>query len=104
MTKKVIILPLVLIILALASYIFLQQRAVVDDSKIKLYGNVDIREAQLSFNSSEHIKQLFVQEGDHVIKGQLLATLHTEVLEAQLLQAQAQLFTNQKRRNKQSKG
>lgn len=64
MTKKVIILPLVLIILAVASYIFLQKSAVVDESKIKLYGNVDIREAQLSFireaqlsfNSSEHIK------------------------------------------------
>jgi HlyD family secretion protein len=96
MIKKVIILPFVLIILAVASYIFQQQRVVVDDGKIKLYGNVDIREAQLSFNSSEHIKELFVQEGDHVIKGQLLAKLHTEVLEAQLLQAQAQLLTNQK--------
>jgi HlyD family secretion protein len=96
MIKKVIILPFVLIILAVASYIFQQQRVVVDDGKIKLYGNVDIREAQLSFNSSEHIKELFVQEGDHVIKGQLLAKLHTEVLEAQLLQAQAQLLTYQK--------
>lgn len=96
MAKKVIILPLVLIILAVASYIFLQQRVVVDDGKIKIYGNVDIREAQLSFNSSEHIKELFVQEGEHVIKGQLLATLHTKLLEAQLLQAQAQLLTNQK--------
>ncbi|MDO7596076.1 MAG: biotin/lipoyl-binding protein [Pseudomonadota bacterium] len=37
-----------------------------------------------------------MQEGDHVVKGQLLATLHTEVLEAKLLQAQAQLLTNQK--------
>lgn len=82
--------------MSVASYIFLQQRDVVDDGKIKIYGNVDIREAQLSFNSSEHIKQLFVQEGEYVIKGQLLATLHTEVFEAQLLRAQAQLFTNQK--------
>lgn len=95
MTKKVIFISFVVIIIAVASYIFLQQKVSIDNSKIKLYGNVDIREAQLSFNSSEHINQLFVQEGDHVTKGQLLATLHTDVLEAQLLQAQAQLLTNQ---------
>ncbi len=95
MTKKVIFISFVVIIIALASYIFLHQKVSIDNSKIKLYGNVDIREAQLSFNSSEHINQLFVQEGDHVTKGQLLATLHTDVLEAQLLQAQAQLLTNQ---------
>tara|TARA_R110001606_G_scaffold399222_1_gene582312 strand:- start:40315 stop:41346 length:1032 start_codon:yes stop_codon:yes gene_type:complete len=95
MTKKVIFIPFVLIAIAVVSYMLLQQKVNVDDSKITLYGNVDIREAQLSFNSSEHINELFVQEGDHVIKGQLLATLHTQVLEAQLLQAQAQLLTNQ---------
>jgi len=95
MIKKVIIFPFLLITIAVLSYLLLQQKTNVDDSKITLYGNVDIREAQLSFNSSEHIKELFVQEGDHVNKGQLLATLHTQVLEAQKLQAEAQLLTNQ---------
>jgi HlyD family secretion protein len=94
MTKKVIV-PIVVITIALASYLFLQQKPQNDDGNLTLYGNVDIREAQLSFNSSEHIKELFVQEGDHVSKGQLLATLHTQVLVAQQLQAQAQLKTNQ---------
>jgi HlyD family secretion protein len=96
MTKKVIILSLVLITIAVVSYLLLQQKVSVDGNNITLYGNVDIREAQLSFNSSEHIKELFVQEGDHVSKGQLLATLHTQVLVAQQLQAQAKLQINQK--------
>lgn len=97
MTKKVIIVPFVLIAIAVVSYLLLQQKVNDDDGKITLYGNIDIREAQLSFNSSEHINELFVQEGDHVSKGQLLATLHTQVLVAQQLQAQAQLQTNQQR-------
>jgi len=79
----------------IGGYFYLQQQEHVIDTDITLYGNVDIREVQLSFNSSEHIDELYVQEGDHVTKGQLLATLHTKVLEAQLLQAQAQLVTNQ---------
>lgn len=49
-----------------------------------LYGNVDIREVDLAFNNSEHIDQLLVQEGDRVSKGQLLATLHQERLQAEV--------------------
>jgi HlyD family secretion protein len=40
-----------------------------------LFGNVDIRQAQLAFNDSERITALLVQEGDRVTNGQLLATL-----------------------------
>ncbi len=65
------------------------------ESSLKLYGNVDIREAQLAFNGSEHITEIFVQEGDHVHKGQLLAQLHTELLDAQLLQANSNLLAQQ---------
>ena len=62
---------------------------------LQLYGNVDIREAQLAFNGSEHISEILVQEGDRVIQGQLLARLHTELLEAQLAEAEATLLAQQ---------
>ena len=62
---------------------------------LRLYGNVDIREAQLAFNNSEHIAEIRVQEGDRVTKGQLLARLHTELLEAQLAEAEATLLAQQ---------
>ncbi len=58
---------------------------------LALYGNVDIREAQLAFNGSEHIAEILVQEGDRVSKGQLLARLHTELLLAQVAEAEAAL-------------
>src|SRR5450631_3915752 len=46
-------------------------------SEIVLSGNVDIRQVQLAFYGSERIATVAVQEGDHVAKGQVLATLDT---------------------------
>ncbi len=63
----------------------------VNDKPLALYGNIDIREAQLAFNGSEHIAEILVQEGDRVSKGQLLARLHTELLQARLAEAKAAL-------------
>ncbi|HEB60144.1 MAG TPA: HlyD family efflux transporter periplasmic adaptor subunit [Gammaproteobacteria bacterium] len=65
------------------------------DSQLSLYGNIDIREAQLAFNASEHIAEILVQEGDRVGKGQLLARLHTELLEASLAEASAAVAAQQ---------
>lgn len=55
-----------------------------------IYGNVDLRQVQLSFNNSERIAAILVQEGDRVRRGQLLARLDTSRLEPQVAQAEAQ--------------
>ncbi len=60
-------------------------------NRLNLYGNVDIREARLSFNGSEHIDRILVEEGDRVARGQLLATLHRELLQAEVDRAAARL-------------
>jgi len=62
-----------------------------DETRLVLYGNVDIRETDLAFNNSEHIDQLLVQEGDRVRKGQLLATLHRERMQAEAAAAEARV-------------
>ena len=62
-----------------------------NDNQLLLYGNVDIREADLAFNNSEHIERLLVQEGDRVRKGQLLAVLHRERLQADVAAAEARV-------------
>src|SRR5262249_11541322 len=54
------------------------------------YGNVDLRQGQVSFNNSERIAAVLVQEGDRVRKGQLVARLDTRRLEPQVAQAEAQ--------------
>jgi HlyD family secretion protein len=55
-----------------------------------LYGNVDLRQVQLSFNNSERIAEVLVQEGARVRQGQLMARLDTRRLEPQVAQAEAQ--------------
>lgn len=96
MNKKFLILPVLVLAGGIGGvYFWQQQGAHSGDGQLTLYGNVDIREAQLAFNSSEHIDTILVQEGDRVKKGQLLARLHTEVLEARLHEAQAQLQAQQ---------
>jgi HlyD family secretion protein len=58
--------------------------------ELQLYGNVDLRQVQLSFNNSERIAEVLVQEGDRVRRGQVLARLDTRRLEPQVAQAKAQ--------------
>ena len=58
---------------------------------LRIHGNVDIRDAQLAFFGQEHIEKVLVEEGDRVEKGQLLATLHTERLEAQIASTTARI-------------
>jgi len=90
MKKRFFIFFIVVILAGTGGYFWLQQsRNDNDSNQLSLYGNIDIREAQLAFNSSEHIAEIRVQEGDRVSKGQLLARLHTELLEAQLAEAKA---------------
>lgn len=95
--KKFFFIFIVIAVLAgVGTYFWLQQPRNGDDSgQLSLYGNVDIREAQLAFNSSEHIVEILVQEGDRVKKGQLLARLHSEKLEAQLAEATAAVEAQQ---------
>jgi HlyD family secretion protein len=55
-----------------------------------IYGNVDLRQVQVSFNNSDRVAVVLVQEGDRVREGQVLARLDTRRLEPQLAEAEAQ--------------
>lgn len=59
-------------------------------SELTLFGNVDLRQVDLAFNNSERIESVTVQEGDHVLAGQLLARLDSGRLGPQVDEATAQ--------------
>jgi HlyD family secretion protein len=59
--------------------------------ELVLYGNVDLRQADLAFVDSGRITQVQAQEGDVVKPGQLLARLDTSRLAPQIDQADAQV-------------
>lgn len=98
--RKIIIGIVILAVLILAGvFFFNEQKSAQSLDTLTLYGNVDIREVQLTMNGSEHIADILVQEGDRVKKGQLLATLDTELLDAQLEEAEAMFQAQQQKVN-----
>lgn len=74
MKKKIIIIlfAFFVCILFLAIYFFLNKKS---PNSIKAYGNIEIRQVDLSFQVSGIIEELFVEEGDYVKKGDILAKL-----------------------------
>lgn len=67
------------------------QTTQVNQDVLTLFGNVDIRDVQLSFNESDRIKSVLVKEGDVVSPGMLLAELDTRRLKAAAARAAAQV-------------
>jgi HlyD family secretion protein len=59
--------------------------------ELALYGNIDLRQVQLSFNNSERIIAVLAQEGDRVRQGQVVARLDTSRLEPQVAEAEGQV-------------
>ncbi|MEJ2656092.1 MAG: efflux RND transporter periplasmic adaptor subunit, partial [Desulfobacterales bacterium] len=64
-------------------------------AELKIYGNIDTRNADLAFIEQERIDRILVEEGDRVTAGQVLATLQTDRLEAQIQEARAQIAAQQ---------
>ncbi|MCF8052653.1 MAG: efflux RND transporter periplasmic adaptor subunit [Desulfobacterales bacterium] len=62
---------------------------------LTLYGNIDIRNAQLAFIEAERIAKVMVEEGDRVKEGQVLATLDSDRLQAQIRQVDAEIAAQQ---------
>jgi HlyD family secretion protein len=75
-------------IAALLGWSWTHPRQAVD--ALTLFGNVDLRQADLAFNGNERIAAVLVQEGERVRKGEVLARLDTSRLDPQVAQAQAQ--------------
>src|SRR5680860_781725 len=86
---RIVIGVLVIVIVAGSLWVWHARRGVDTQDRLKLFGNVDIRQVQLAFNDSERITALLVQEGDRVQAGQLLATLHSRRFEASVAYREA---------------
>ena len=76
---------------ALAVLYLLKYHGATDSNLLKSNGRIEAVEIAVAAKTAGRIKELLVDEGDFVEAGQLVATVASESLEAQLLQAQAQL-------------
>jgi HlyD family secretion protein len=90
MKARKIIAPLILLIIAAAAfYYFYFLRSSGDTSDLITSGHIEVTEVDLSFRLPGHISRLLVEEGDEVKKGDLVAELDPEVLQAKRDQAYA---------------
>lgn len=95
MRKALLLLILVGIALAAAGWWLLSGNDGGDDDAIVLYGNVDIRQIELAFKSTERITRMHAQEGQRVQRGEVLATLDPVRAEQSLRRAEAQMAAQQ---------
>ncbi|MGD9082894.1 MAG: efflux RND transporter periplasmic adaptor subunit [Desulfobacterales bacterium] len=89
---KIVILAVILVTAGvLGALWFIKNKDNPSGTELKVYGNIDIRDANLAFNEKERIARVLVEEGDRVTVGQVLAIQQTHRLEAQIREAEAQI-------------
>ncbi len=98
MKKKILILLIILLVAFLIWFFFFKKK---NDSDIILYGNIEIRQSDLSFRVSGRLVKLYAEEGDEVGEGDLLAEIEPDTYKTALSEAKAIL--REKRANKYKK-
>lgn len=90
--KRFVIAILIILLLAASLWLFKRQKTERNDpNQIVLYGNVDIREVDISFRIDGRINEVLFDEGDTVKKGDLMITLDKEPYEDIVRQTYAQI-------------
>ncbi len=87
MKKKIIILVLILLISGIVLFFIKSQKRNTDE--LLLYGNIEIRQVDLSFQVAGQVAELLKEEGDSVKAGELLAVMDSKDYEANYAQANA---------------
>lgn len=75
MNKKIIFIAVLIILIGLIYFLYLFFIKKSEKNLIKAYGNIEIRQVDLSFQVSGIINNVFKEEGDYIKEGELLATL-----------------------------
>jgi HlyD family secretion protein len=90
-SKKIRVVLLLLVIAGGVFFWHLTKAKETADSPLNLYGNIDIRTADLAFTEQERLTEVLVKEGERVASGQVIARLKTDRLKAQIRKTEAQI-------------
>ncbi len=85
--KAAVITLLLLIICALAGFWYIKQNRL--NNELTLYGNIEIRQVDLSFQVAGRIEKMLKEEGDTVKAGELLAVMDDKDYRSNLEKAEA---------------
>ncbi|MGN1154037.1 MAG: efflux RND transporter periplasmic adaptor subunit [Candidatus Gastranaerophilaceae bacterium] len=97
MKKK--ILALILILLIVGVFFIIKSRGKSNPNELTLYGNIEIRQVDLSFQVAGLVSKLLKEEGDTVKKDELIAILDEKDYNANYKKAEAEVertLANQK--------
>ena len=89
MKKKII--ALVVILLIVGVVLFVKSKNKPNLNELTLYGNIEIRQVDLSFQVSGLVSKLLKEEGDTVKKGELIATIDEQDYNANYKRAEAEV-------------
>lgn len=89
MSKKVLLVAI--LVLLLGSFFLFQVKEHRPRDEILLFGNVDVRQVDLSFRVPGKVETLYVEEGDLVEPGKLLARLDRQPFTDQVVEAKARV-------------
>jgi len=88
--RKIFVLVLCLVAVACGVFLFLYKwEEKPSSSELTLYGNVDVRQVDIGFRVAGQVKELFFEEGDQIVEGDLMATLYKTPYDSQLQEAVA---------------
>ena len=73
------------------SYTYYTEVYAPPHAPLTLSGNVDVRQVSVAFRASDRIDQIFVEEGDQVKAGQVLAKLDSRELELAISKLKSQI-------------
>ena len=90
MKKKILI--ALLLIIAIGAICFFLTNKKENSNELTLYGNIEIRQVDLSFQVGGQIEKMLKEEGDYVKKGELLATLDSKDYKSNLDKADADVL------------
>lgn len=90
MKKRAIVAILILLIIAAAVYLLTKKKPNPDE--LTLYGNIEIRQVDLSFQVPGQISLMLKEEGDSVKKGELVALLDDKDYKSNLEKAAADVL------------
>jgi HlyD family secretion protein len=91
--KRFFTFAVIIVLLAILSFYIYEYFFVSKHNKdhLTLYGNVDVRQVDISFRVPGQISELLFEEGDVVPKGSLMAVLDKSPYDSQALQASSNL-------------
>ena len=90
--KLKIIFGLVLLAVSAACFVFWKFFKKEPACEVTLYGNIEIRQVDLSFRVSGRLKKVYFEEGDYVKKGEKLAELDFDTFDINLNELSARVL------------